>query len=290
MDTEARLHDLVSQLADDPDWFKELAAQITGRVFAEFEEAYADPEARGRFRASVESTLRLLVYMIRDHVSPEEARLTPAPLERIRLDAQRGLPLEHILRGLQMGHGLLLGRLAAAAHDSFAEADDLSAAFRRASRWTFEYAEVLSSLLVRAYTAERVRWLESGVARRLETVRALLSGAPGDASAASARLGYDLSRRHVAAIVWACGPDVGEASLEHAARSLLEGLEVVGPLVVAMPGGFVGMWYGGRSEAGAPPPAPPDLARFPGVRVAVGNPNPGPDGFARSHHEALDAR
>jgi len=291
MDTEARLHTLITGLADDPDWFKALALQITERVSTEFDDVYADPRAHARFRASVESSLRLLVYMVRDCVPPAEVKLTPATLERIRIDAQRELPLEHILRGLQMGHGLLLEWLAAAAHDSFDAIEDLAAAFLRASQWTFEYAEVLSALLVRAYAAEHDRRLESSVVRRLDTVLGLLSGKVTDERRAGASLGYDLARRHTAAVVWAADPDVAPAQLERAAHSLFGDRGVGSPLVVAMPGGFIGVWIGERADAPVPAtPVPFDPAEFTAVRAAVGNPNIGPEGFARSHREAIDAR
>lgn len=291
MHDEARLRALISELSEDPAWFVALADGIAERVFEEFDDAYADPGARARFHASVESSLRLLVYMIRDRVPAEDARLTPATLERIRVDATREMPLEHILRGLQLGHGLFLQWLISAAHDAFPDAGDVATAFLRAVEWTFEYVEILSALLVRAYTAERDRWLAGAVARRVETVRGLLAGEQADAEQASAWLGYDLARRHTAVVVWSDDPGVGAAQLDHAARALTEGAGHRHPLAVPLPRGLVGLWIG--TLAGEPDPQLPatlDVDELPGVRAAAGTPSAGLSGFTRSHLEAVDAR
>jgi DNA-binding PucR family transcriptional regulator len=291
MDPDARLHELVARVAADPDWFRTLTDEISERVVSELADVYSESAARDRLSDSVESTLRLLVYMLRDRVPPREARLTPALAGRIRAAAQGELALEHILRGLQIGHGVFLRWWISAAHEAFAELDDLASAVDRATHWTFTYVEALGSLLVRAYGEAHDRWVESGVAWRLETVRKLLSGELTDERAASARLQYDLARRHTAVIVWAGASASSSEHLEGAARSLLRNAQITPPLIISMPGGFVSMWVGDRSRAGERAPIGSfDAAGFPSARAAIGNPNPGIEGFRRTYREALDAR
>jgi hypothetical protein len=70
--------------------------------------------------------------------------------------------------------------------------------FERSSLWVSSSVEALTG----TYMRERERGLRAALNRRTEIVGALLEGANPDVDAASARLGYRLSDRHIACVLW----------------------------------------------------------------------------------------
>jgi DNA-binding PucR family transcriptional regulator len=121
---------------------------------------------------------------------------------------------------------------------------------------------------------------------RTETVQALLAGKHVDPVLAAQRLRYELDRDHVACVIW-CEDEAGDqyGLLESTALQLASDAHLGPPLVVAMGGHVVYAWVGSCT--------PIALSTAPvgeSMRVAVGSPGRGIDGFRASHREAMQAR
>ncbi|WP_050374621.1 PucR family transcriptional regulator [Streptomyces acidiscabies] len=156
-------------------------------------------------------------------------------------------------------------------------------------------AEVQHVLLTLAEQAEQERrgWSGSAAAHHQELVLDILDGADVDAPQAFLRLGYDLSRTHLALVVWRDDWDAhGTADLASAATALLHGAGCSSLLTV--PVGVSSLWaWGARTrgnplspgrlrDAGGPHRQPP------GVHVAAGLPGEGIEGFRTSHRQARE--
>jgi DNA-binding PucR family transcriptional regulator len=134
---------------------------------------------------------------------------------------------------------------------------------------------------------EREEVLGGALARRTETVRLILDGAPLDRDAASRRLGYDLARHHTAAVVWAEPPGVPQGALESAALALARASGARRPLT--MPSGTTTLWVWIGSDGDL---VTDDLRATvaesdANLRIAVGATRRGVIGFRRSHEAAL---
>ena len=127
--------------------------------------------------------------------------------------------------------------------------------------------------------AERAALTQGSHAERRETVALLLDGAP--ISGVETRLGYALDRTHTAAVVWTDDPDADPRQLDRAADALAGSAR---PLTVIAGAATRWVWVHGRPDVGDLRAA---LDRLPAVRVALGSPASGVDGFRRSHHDAL---
>jgi PucR C-terminal helix-turn-helix domain/GGDEF-like domain len=128
-------------------------------------------------------------------------------------------------------------------------------------------------------------------------VRAILDGAREDVAEASKRLAYELGRYHLAYVIWrddaadaAANGDGVFGDMERLAIAVAEAVEARGQLTIPL-GGQLACWAGLRelptleglaSRVGAQPGHP--------LRVAMGLPGHGIEGFRRSHHEALLTR
>lgn len=154
-------------------------------------------------------------------------------------------------------------------------------------------AEVQHILLTLAEQAERERrgWSGSAAAHHQELVLDILDGADIDAPQAFLRLGYDLSRSHLALVVWRDDWDAhGTADLASAATALLRGAGCSSLLTV--PVGGSSLWAWGARTRGHPqsPRQLRDAAwshgQAPGVHVAAGLPGEGIEGFRTSHRQA----
>jgi hypothetical protein len=197
--------------------------------------------------------------------------------ESARLAASLGFPLAGVLQSYRAGHAVQWRAWQSAVRELGLPLDQSFELLERGSEFFFDYADRCCDWAARAYTEERERLLRSEEQRRTQLVRALLEGDRRD----SEDLDYVLDRSHLGAIAWG-----GEA--ERALDDLAEALRA--PLLrVAVDRdtawGWLGLeeWTSGREQA---------VRRFvvPGtVRLAIGGPAPGPDGFRRAHEEAAHA-
>ncbi|MGD0454123.1 MAG: PucR family transcriptional regulator, partial [Solirubrobacteraceae bacterium] len=115
---------------------------------------------------------------------------------------------------------------------------------------------------------------------RLEVVNLILAGAPIPADRASARLQYELRRRHVAAILWSAVPAPDQGAIGRAADAIARAAGAARAFTVAPAPASLWAWF-----ASARTPDTEALAAVledaPAVRVAIGSAGFGVDGFRR---------
>jgi hypothetical protein len=118
----------------------------------------------------------------------------------------------------------------------------------------------------------------------------MLAGEQVDSRAATDKLRYDVSRRHLAMIVWAQGGDalIEPGSLEAAAATLAAGLGGGPVLTIAIGERVVWAWTSGSTLSDDPPPS--GLVLGHGLRAAIGVSGDGPEGMVASHEKAREAR
>ncbi|TKG70984.1 PucR family transcriptional regulator [Prauserella endophytica] len=229
------------------------------------------------------STLRAMVLLAFPDV--QLSPITEEALEGDREFVRRGIALDKVLRGIRLGHaGMAQAFLAAC--EALVDPDRVADEMKAVSEDLFGYIDAFSGSMVTEFLAERDRWITSAAAARAETVNQILAGDEIEVRAASSVLGYDLDRCHLALIAWANSP--GEVSaLERIAEAQLRARGATATL--AVPIGSSALWAWGTIANDADPatlPAPPVHAD---IRIALGLPGRGVDGFRRSHEQATRA-
>jgi hypothetical protein len=225
--------------------------------------------------------------------APSEELTVPEPaLDYARATVQRRIPLPVLLRAYRIGHGYFWNIASGALTREIAD-DGRPAALDAASNFMFDYIDQVSDVLVGAYHVERDRWVRSAAAVRAETVREILEGHFDHERTASSRLGYELRRTHVGLILTG-EPEVptrvGEGGLEHQATEAAAAVGCSDPLLIPAGAGVLWAWCGTFK-----PPTPAALARLEayrppaGVKLAVGRPAFGIEGFRTTHVEAAHA-
>ena len=215
-------------------------------------------------------------------------RPAPEAVELARTIARRGMDLSVILgiyrHGEQAALRFVKDVIEAQTVSEQARIDGLILVWSRASAW-FNFC---IEHLVTAYSDEREQWLRSAITRRAQVVDTVLGGGPFDVSAAEAVLGQSLRRCQTALVV--CGEDdsAGAARLEAAAVRIAAALGAPRPLMVADGSRTVWAWI----SSGDVPDTRALHATVPvsdSVRVGIGIPAFGIDGFRSSHREAMSA-
>jgi DNA-binding PucR family transcriptional regulator len=133
---------------------------------------------------------------------------------------------------------------------------------------------------------ERAELARSSHARRFEVVSLILDSAPLTAGRASAQLGYDLRRRHTAAVLWTDPRRPDQAALAAAADALGHVTRARQVLTIIASSSSVWAWLAAAADTGAAALTEATAAR-PAVRVAAGPASAGIDGFRRSHFDAV---
>jgi DNA-binding PucR family transcriptional regulator len=132
---------------------------------------------------------------------------------------------------------------------------------------------------------ERAELARSSHARRFEVVSLILDSAPITTARASAGLGYDLRRRHTAAVLWTDPRRPDQAALAAAAAALGAVTRARQVLTVIASSSSVWAWLAAADTAAGAITAA--TGQQPAVRVAVGPVGAGVDGFRRSHFDAV---
>jgi DNA-binding PucR family transcriptional regulator len=225
-----------------------------------------------------------MIMLAKDDLSIEGA--TPETMVAVHDFVRRGMPLNTVVRGFQLGHASVLRSFQ---HECAALLDGPQAAAEMAgvTDRLLTFFDVFVIAMSSEYAAEHERWVAGGGATRGEIVRAILDDAPFDRRAAEFTLGYDLSRSHIGCIVdseYEAHDDPTE--LSRLTSQMLLRLGCVGGLTLAVSTRRLWAW-------GALPRATVDLGRLggeapgPGLRVSFGRPDDDLDGFRRSHHQAV---
>jgi hypothetical protein len=246
---------------------------------------------------SVRANLGIIRAMLAEGTRPSVATPPPEALAYATEYVHRGLGLELLQRAYRVAQADLTQIWLHDIHERAGDADELAETFGFFNDWLFGWVEALEARLMSYYSSERDRWLRSASAVRAHEVRALLDGGPVDARSASARLRYELDRRHVALIVWPDGGDGGHTdgqmifgAMEKVAGSLSELLGGVDHVTVPL-GQHLACWVGFRSAPATEnlPSLLSGAARC-GLHVSLGEQGFGVEGFRRSYKQAMLAR
>ena len=202
----------------------------------------------------------------------------------------RGVALPALLRAYRLGHGLAERRLEEAAGELEIEPEIRWRVLARISHHLFAYIDAVCTDLVDDYEQERAQWIRGAAAARAELVSAIVRREPVDARVASEKLRYDVSRRHVALIVWADPRQTTErdGSLEREATTLASALG--GGPVLTIPIGERVVWAWTSGDQLIDDPAALGHRMGEGVRAAIGTCLQGLAGMADSHDEAVVTR
>lgn len=256
----------------------------------------ADRDIRRDLAASTRAHARtMLAGLTSDTIDPSVPQEAHAFARTV---ARRGFELRLLLRTYHVGLEAVLDYMAEAVaarkppHDI--ERAVLLRLFDRSTKWIGNSVETLTD----TYMEERERVLRAALNRRTETVRAVLAGDDVDTEQASARLGYRLTRAHLAVVLWSDEPATDSAPdgqtiglLDRSAARLAT--EFGSGAVLTVASGASGMWAWIELVGGGH--VPPEASRAAAlieapVRIAFGMPAERVDGFRRSHHEAMAAR
>ncbi|MCK9250645.1 MAG: helix-turn-helix domain-containing protein [Solirubrobacteraceae bacterium] len=270
-----------------PDHGVRMAESIHARV--EELEAVSDrarmfAETEGSCTANIEQILSLLRSgrPASDHAFPEAAERYAIGL------VHRRVSMTSMLHSYRVGQNFLWTTASRHLQAEVGDAEVVLDTLHALSSFLFEYVDLASTDLVDTYQQERDRWIRTAAAVRAETARELLDGRTIDEQTASSRLGYELRGHHVGLIV------VGDATGGDDLRSLeKEAIEAAGTLgcgdPLLVPAGASTLWAWCRSLESPSRDAIARLERHlprEGVRLAIGRPAYGIEGFRVTHVEA----
>ncbi|GLF93264.1 PucR family transcriptional regulator [Streptomyces yaizuensis] len=232
----------------------------------------------------VEAVALWAVIALHDGPQPPGALLTE--VDRITGEcAQLGLGSDVVLRYLRLVHAGLSSAFFGRCTGSVGAADQ-PAVMRELSARLFDAVEAVACAVAERWGEARDRWLSGADARRSALVREILSGTGlPPAASLTARLGYDLTRRHLALVLW-CRDHPGKGCARDPAEWARVLLARAGcPSVLVVPAGPCRLWAWGARSGGVPVPAvtADDTG---GVLAAVGLPGRGVPGFRSSHAQA----
>jgi sugar diacid utilization regulator len=291
--SRAALGAIVEALSADLDT---ISARLSDAIHQHLGEL--DDDLRGWTLQSVRANMGLIVTMLREGTPPSTAEAPPEALSYAREYVRRGIGLETLLRAYRTGQRELSRVAMARLQPTMPDAEHRVEAVGFFSDWLFGWVDALEHRLTEVYMSEREQWVRGADAMRAAEVRALLDGASAeDLAAVSKRLNYELERHHVAFLVWSddADDDAGHGparfgDMEQRAAAVAEALGARGVLTISE-GRHLACWAGLHS-----PTVPDDFREPPrppgddGLRVALGSPGHGVEGFAQSHSEALRAR
>ena len=270
----------------------ELSYEIWELLIADIPELRGDQIVEKLLDASIEENVATLLHVFEHGLVPEEIGAPPAAVEYARRLAQRGMPNIALVRAYRVGHGRFLSRCIEQLASRTTDADLTAAVTSRMVEISFRYVDRVSEEVNSVYQQERDRWLLAQTAVRAGRVRELLRGDPVDVDIAESALGYRLRRHHLGLIVWVVGVVHGSDGMTRLDRLGARAARLLNSrgryLFVPRDDSLAWIWV----PVGADTRVSYELlsTAFANgdttVRVAVGEPGYGLDGFRQTHVQA----
>jgi hypothetical protein len=278
-------------------------AEVTDDIVAlltdEIPELRDDRRVVDLLRASVAENVTTLLHVFEHEMDPWQVDAPAAAIAYARRLAQRGVPIVALVRAYRIGHARFMRWCydALAATDggagTDADAQVRADAGRRMTELSFTYIDRMSEQVIEVYERERDRWLHNRATVRATRIRAVLAGEAVDIDAAETTIGYRVRQLNLGVVAWVDEPghrDDDLLTVEHAVVDLAQHAGSASkPLFVPCDESAAWGWL----PLGADPEAADHVvaaAVDSPVRLAVGSPGGGVDGFRRTHREALLAQ
>jgi DNA-binding PucR family transcriptional regulator len=242
----------------------------------------ADMSASNRANAA-----RLLTMFVRRDAKAAPIDVPPEALDVARTVARRGIDLDVIFQSYRRGQNVALRRFLAHATRVVTSGPLLVQLLEVSSQRMFEYVDHVIAAVITAAQREREELLGGAPARRAETIRLILDGAPIDRRRAGERLGYEFARRHTALVLWTQPPGEQHGVLESTATTLARVAGARPPLTLSVGTSALWAWLGTDAEPALDAMRSAIGEAPPNIRVAVGPTRTGISGFRRSHDAAL---
>jgi sugar diacid utilization regulator len=244
--------------------------------------------------ASIEGNVVNILRGLQHDIDGGRQEPPTAAVEYARRLAQRGVPVNALVRAYRLGQQFLLRHAFDASHGLDgaeavrADANDVIV------HNVFDYIDWISQRVVVVYEDERESWLANRSNARSAKVRQLLEGAPLGVAAAEKVIGYRLAAHHVAVVAWLPESRPQADQLSRSTRMVRAFAAEIGggtPLVIGCDRATTWAWVpvrrgwtwdhllarGCRGDAHSPV-------------LALGGCQPGPEGFRRSHEQALQVQ
>lgn len=277
---------LAAQLGPGPaGWAVELGALMAASITAAIPELAVDAVAAEVHKGCEAVALGALSALALDAdvtfaAMPE---VLTGPMEVVA----RGIGIEHMLRSIHVAHATAAGVLLDAAERVVPEPQRF-AEMRRINEALFGVVDIVTARMADEYARAHEAWLTSSVALRTQIVEDLLQGTAVPLDRATRVLGYDLSRCHLAVVVWTGATTPAEPiQLRTAAAQTLSAARCVSTLI--LPVGAQRVWAWGSRTSQPPESVVPTTPPPPGVRIAIGLAGAGVEGFRDSHRQAAEA-
>jgi DNA-binding PucR family transcriptional regulator len=280
--------DLVRQIArmvlDEP---ADLMTEVRAAVSAAADEPLrSEPTLAAEVAASTRANmLHWAASMERDPGGRVPANLTPEVLGIAREAFRRGIE-QTVYTTYHAGQNVVWAYWMRTAFALSADPAVLRQALEAGSESVADFVEDMVAKLSEQLRRERAELARTSHTRRFEVVRLILDSGPITIARASTQLGYDLRRRHTAAVLWTDPRRPDQAALAAAAEALGPATGARQVLTVIASSSSVWAWLAAAAETDAAALAAA-IAAQPTVRVAVGRAGTGIDGFRRSHLDAV---
>ncbi len=244
--------------------------------------------------ASITENVVAAIHFLEHGGEEEDVEAPSAALVYARALAQRDVPLSALIRAYRIGHNRFVDEAMSdlATHPSQAESLSAAAEFvHRSALWIDRICDQVGQ----AYERERDRWVSSRSGLRQHWVTQVLDGGPVDIGRAEDALAYHFDRWHVGAVLWVDGHvaarDLG-ALVEDACAVIGDRLKALGPaLMVPTDEREARVWWPVVDQGVTCGDAVTAdlLGHGVPVRLALGTPGRGVDGFRRTLREAEHA-
>jgi DNA-binding PucR family transcriptional regulator len=247
-----------------------------------------DPALTAEMHASNRANVRrFLSHQIAHPGQQSPSDIPPEALDLARTMVRRGVDLGVLANAYRRGQNVAWEQWMEKVL-RIAAPEELPDVLAASATLLFSFVDSILTGLIAQIERERAALLGGNLAKREQTLRLLLDGAPLEPGAAGATLGYELNRLHTAFIVWGEPTTVSAADLEAAATALAQAAGASRPLRFSASAASLWGWLGSdkddvdverlRAAAETFPPA---------VRTATGATRRGAVGFRQTHDDAI---
>lgn len=290
-DAEAGVEEIIREVLTRRRDFVDALVTFTGD---EIEDLVPDASTRDLLVSSISENTLLLIQTLYEGNDPTTVEAPPGAVQYARRLAQNDVSVASLMRAYRFGQARFTAMCLEVA-DGMGVRYEVSVISNIVTRVAL-FIDRICDIVAREYEQERERWVRSRSGVRQHWVNEVLTGQVTDVSQIEGVLGYPLQGTHLAVELWAPGAESRADSLQTFDRVAAHVTRTLGPhtphLLVTTGEHEGRAWFATRAAHRL---STDDLTRWLreqdlNVRLAIGDPHAGLEGFRRSIRQASRAK